>query len=111
MKQILTKYDAQPQVCPDYSGKPLGFGACFTAFLVLIFGAGVALILFCVEIIALALGLNFPFLNMYGVGDMPHFDETNFRKILMIKDNEIMSLKNQLSQLLGKSKDLFKTSN
>ena len=111
MKQILKKYDAQPQVCPDDSGKPLGFGACFTAFLVLISGAGVALIIFCIEMIGLAFGLNIPFLTMYGVGDMPQFDESNFMKILMIKDNEIMSLKNQLTRLSGKSKEFFKTSN
>ena len=37
-KQILDKYEAEKQVCPDYSGKPLGFGQCFTAFIMLIGG-------------------------------------------------------------------------
>ncbi|XP_059081679.1 glutamate receptor ionotropic, kainate glr-3-like isoform X2 [Tigriopus californicus] len=37
-KQILEKYEAGKQVCPDYSGKPLGFGQCFTAFIALMGG-------------------------------------------------------------------------
>lgn len=30
MKNILEKYESRPQVCPDYSGRPLGFDNCFT---------------------------------------------------------------------------------
>ena len=36
LNQILKKYEAAPQVCPDSSGLPLGFDSCFTAFLLLI---------------------------------------------------------------------------
>ena len=44
--KILKKYEAEDQVCPDYSGKPLGFGQCFTAFIALLIGMGIGLILF-----------------------------------------------------------------
>jgi hypothetical protein len=37
-KQIMDSYETQPQVCPDYSGQPLAFGQCFTAFIFLICG-------------------------------------------------------------------------
>ncbi len=37
------------KVCPDYSGKPLGFANCFTAFLVLILGLATAAALICLE--------------------------------------------------------------
>ena len=37
------------QVCPDYSGKPLGFDNCFTAFVVLIAGLVLGSILLFVE--------------------------------------------------------------
>ena len=56
LKQIQTKYDPQPQFCPDFSGKPLGVGAVFTAFGVLFFGICAALILFCLEKILHVLG-------------------------------------------------------
>ena len=39
LKQILNKYETNTQVCPDGSGKPLGFESCFTAFLVLLTGS------------------------------------------------------------------------
>ena len=38
LKQILNKYETGTQVCPDESGKPLGFESCFTAFLALLSG-------------------------------------------------------------------------
>ena len=49
LKQILNKYQAAPQVCPDSSGLPLGFDSCFTAFLALIGGMATGLICFIVE--------------------------------------------------------------
>ncbi len=45
MKQIKERYRTEPQQCPEYSGKPLGFGQTFTAFGVIFFGMGVAIIL------------------------------------------------------------------
>ena len=38
LKKILNKYETDTPVCPDGSGKPLGFESCFTAFLVLLSG-------------------------------------------------------------------------
>ena len=47
---------AGPQVCPDFSGKPLGVGAVFTAFGLIFFGVAAAAILFCLEKITHVLG-------------------------------------------------------
>ena len=30
--QIQETYEPSPQKCPDYSGQPLGYESCFTAF-------------------------------------------------------------------------------
>ena len=96
LNQILTKYESPPQVCPDYSGKPLGFGAVFTAFGLLILGAAFALIVFIVEVFSELSGIEIPFLFSYGVGDAPPFNETNILRILMIKDEEITGLKQEI---------------
>ena len=49
MKQILEKFESRPQICPDYSGKAIGFNNCFTAFLCLILGTICAIITLCLE--------------------------------------------------------------
>ena len=49
LKKILDKYESPPQVCPDYNGKPLGFGAVFTAFGVLGLGVIAGILLFLLE--------------------------------------------------------------
>ena len=49
LKKILDKYESPPQVCPDYNGKPLGFGAVFTAFGVLGLGVVAGIFLFLLE--------------------------------------------------------------
>ena len=49
LKKILDKYESPPQVCPDYNGKPLGFGAVFTAFGVLGLGVVAGILLFLLE--------------------------------------------------------------
>ena len=36
--------------CPDLSGKPLGISTCFTAFIVLFFGASISIILLMTEV-------------------------------------------------------------
>ena len=46
---ITNKYEPKPQICPDKSGKPIEFSNCFTAFLILIVGAALALLLFGLE--------------------------------------------------------------
>ena len=38
--------EGEGQVCPDYSGKPLSAGQCFTAFIILIGGAGISALWF-----------------------------------------------------------------
>ena len=63
--KILLEYEASPQVCPDSSGLPLGFESCFTAFLLLLAGMSMGLILFCLEFSSRICGTNFIFLEMY----------------------------------------------
>ena len=46
LKQIFSKYDRGNPVCPDQSGKALGFESCFTAFLLLLSGKLQDVILF-----------------------------------------------------------------
>ena len=46
---IQHKYDVNPQVCPNLSGKPIGFTTCFTAFLFLIGGVSLALMIMFLE--------------------------------------------------------------
>ncbi len=46
MKQIKERYRTEPQKCPEYSGKPLGFGQTFTAFGVLLCGLAAGALLF-----------------------------------------------------------------
>ncbi len=99
MKQTLDKYESPPQVCPDLNGKPLTFSAVFTAFGVLLMGVAVAIILFCTENIAVLLGLDLPFLYMYGVGDAPPFNESTIMRILMLKDDEINELRREVKSL------------
>ena len=63
--KILLEYEASPQVCPDSSGLPLGFESCFTAFLLLLAGMSMGVILFCLEFSSRICGTNFIFLEMY----------------------------------------------
>lgn len=107
MKQILDKYESPPQVCPDLNGKPLSFGAVFTAFGILFVGAGIALILFTIENFAVLLKINLPFLSMYGVGDTPPYDETTIMRILMVKDDQIDILKQRV-EFLQKNRSGFR---
>ena len=48
---IVNKYQGNPQVCPDLSGKPIDFSNCFTAFLILISGAILSILFFAGEFI------------------------------------------------------------
>ena len=49
LKQILNKYESGAQVCPDESGKSLGFESVFTAFLALLSGLVLGFILLILE--------------------------------------------------------------
>jgi hypothetical protein len=58
------------QVCPDYSGKALGFENCFTAFLCCFAGFGLALILFLIELGSKYSRYRVPFIDSYGKLDL-----------------------------------------
>ena len=49
LDQIMKKYKSGAQNCPDMSGQPLGFDSCFLAFLALICGLMIGLILMGME--------------------------------------------------------------
>lgn len=49
LDQIRNKYDPPPQVCPDFSGKPLGLGSVLAAFVPLAFSAIFGLFLMILE--------------------------------------------------------------
>ena len=49
LNKILDEYESQPQVCPDNSGKPIGFGAVFTAFGIWCFGFATGILIFALE--------------------------------------------------------------
>ena len=75
-RQILSKYDPGDQICPDYSGLPIGFDSCFTAFLALISGSAAGLILFFIEYLSHEiLGLKISILDLY------NYDKKRYNKI------------------------------
>ena len=92
------------------SGKSLGFGSVFTAFGVLFFGIGIALIIFSLEKLSKNLGLECFIFECYGVKEDPskHFGG-NMMKLLVIKDEEISTLTNQVSILMNKISFLKKS--
>jgi hypothetical protein len=109
LKQIQVKYEPPPQICPDYSGKSLGFGSVFAAFGVLFLGVGIAMILFVIEKLTQAFGMKWSIFNSYGVVD--HSDECHEHDtmaLLASKNDEIVLLKKEmlvLQKLVNSSKD------
>ena len=84
----------------SYSGKPLGFGSVFTAFGVLFFGIGIALILFGFEKLSKILGLECFIFESYGfIEESSDYFGNDWSKLLLNKDDEISNLKNQVSVL------------
>ena len=82
------------------SGKPLGYPSVFTAFLILFFGIGVASILFGLEKLSTALGLEcFIFDNYRVTGDPAECLGNDWSKLLITKDEEISALTNRVSFL------------
>ena len=49
LERIHKAYEPAPQVCPNLTGKALGFKNCFGAFLVMIVGVGSAILLLVLE--------------------------------------------------------------
>ena len=47
--QIEKKYEVPPQVCPDYNGKPIGYVNCGTAFLILLAGFVICVLIMLIE--------------------------------------------------------------
>ena len=52
LDQIMKKYESGPQVCQDYSGKPLGFGNVSSAFAIILFALLLVVAMFLVEWLA-----------------------------------------------------------
>ena len=52
MGAIIAKYETNSQVCPDFSGKPLGISTCIGAFIVLSLGMLAGWSLFMIEHLA-----------------------------------------------------------
>ncbi|XP_059085839.1 glutamate receptor ionotropic, kainate 5-like [Tigriopus californicus] len=109
-KKILEKYDSRPQVCPDYSGKPLGLNNCFTAFVCLILGLLVGLALLVIEksaqLISDFTGLSFNWLYSYGKMDPLKEDQVIMedanldfmaKVIIQEKSKRIRDLEDQLN--------------
>ena len=97
VEQILRKYEPPPQICPNYSGKSLGFSSVFAAFGVLFSGVGIALILFGLEKLTQSFGMRLSIFNSYGVVD--EFYENDELAILESKNNEIFLLKQEIIML------------
>ncbi len=49
LDQIHKKFASPPQYCPDFSGQALGFNSCITAFLTMIAGASLGILVFLIE--------------------------------------------------------------
>ena len=100
VEQILRKYEPPPQICPNYSGKSLGFSSVFAAFGVLFSGVGIALILFGLEKLTQSFGMRLSIFNSYGVVDHPdEFYENEKMTPLESKNNEIVLLKQEILML------------
>ena len=97
LNQIFQKYESQPQVCPDFSGKPLGFGSCFTAFGFLIIGAFLSCLLFALELIGgYAMEKKAGILNIYEQ-DMPKNMKYSLGEELIMLREEVVTLKKKLN--------------
>ena len=91
LDQILKKYESGPQVCEDYSGKPLGIGSVSAAFAVLIFAFILAIVTFILEFIA-------SFFNIPGYDTDIEADSEIFqlKKIIAKKDFELKKMREKL---------------
>ena len=95
-QKILLKYEPRAQQCPDLNGLPIGFNNCFTAFLALLGGMSLGLILFIIEHFSMILFKSH-------IGILETYDKQNFRennccgncqKIIMEKEEIIRKLLN-----------------
>ena len=51
LERIFKKWEPLPPACEDQTGQPLGFNNCLTCFLVMVFGAGLGIIIFGIEVV------------------------------------------------------------
>ena len=108
LKQILKKYESGAQVCPDMSGQPLGFESCFTAFLVLLGGLAVGLIVMLLECIS-GQDKTIPYLDSYGKDEASSLDSLEpgqMENILAYKDAIIANLRLDVLHLERKLKSV-----
>ena len=101
LKQIQVKYEPPSQICPDYSGKSLGFSSVFAAFGLLFCGFGFALILFGLEKLTKSFGMKWSIFNSYGVVDHPNefYENDEMALVLESKNQEIVLLKQEILTL------------
>ena len=93
--KILENYVSQPQVCPDYTGKPLGFDSCGAAFLVFLSGPIIGLILFIIEFASTFCGGRWTILEMYDKKQIENTPNSPKR----IKNSKVMTLKVEYAYL------------
>jgi len=89
LDQIMKKYDSGPQVCEDYSGKPLGFGSVSAAFAIMIVAMIFVLTVFLLELMA-------SFFNFKGfdLNSDPPKNEVHFlRRIISKQAKELKQMK------------------
>ena len=92
LDQIMKKYESGPQVCEDYSGKPLGPGSVSAAFAVIIFALLLVLALFVLEFVASI----FKFKGFETTSDPPK-DEVHFlRKLIAQQSKELQQMKQKM---------------
>ena len=95
LNQILKKYEAAPQVCPDSSGLPLGFDSCFTAFLLLI---GTSIKIYVKSILPTVLS-TWPIFAVTRCGSFKISLSIRFYVKLILENFEV--LKNAVSVIFG----------
>ena len=102
LKKILNKYESGEQVCPDMSGQPLGLDSCFTAFLALVGGLMIGLILMILECLS-GHEKRIPFLDFYG-GQTSNetLNPEQMKIMLAYKDSRIDDLTLKISHLESK---------
>jgi hypothetical protein len=87
-EKIAQKYEHKPQICPNYSGKALGFDSCVTMFLVILMGLGLGFLLLSLECL---LKYFIPDLNWFKSDPTDESSEVQGLKI------EVLLLKQELA--------------
>ena len=85
---IQNKYAAQEQVCPDMSGSPIEFPNCISAFIILISGAILALLLFGIEFCVKPFDHTLDPIRKY-LGDHADFGRNDYDPIKIMDREEL----------------------